>query len=707
LRRPVARSWGGRSLQSAGIDGHPTGKFAAGPGRCAGHRAAGAAQVRARLADIHDEPLNGVAPSRCLKLSLGPRPRPRNCPTPMKTTAWNPRDVDTWSLLFLIGNAVAVGLLGRAMSPGMATLAWQVAGGIAAGGTVLALWWRGTPASGLVLGGGLAALVLLQLHFAAGSPLPYLNALVTLGLLMPYRDARPIALATTLFLLHAAALGQGFTLGLPPAWAASAPAASVAAVAAALLVQGLMLGAVARQRGLEGREARELEFLVNAMGREGKIRLNLDVVRAETPAGQRLQHVQQRMATAMAEVHAAFERIERAAADVASGSRELSSRTAHASAGLKDSAMCLDQIGVIVQHSTEASNEARAMSVTASEMADEGGRLVGDVVRTMQEIEGSSRRITDIIAGHRRHRLPDQHPGAQCRCRSGARRRPGPGLRRRGQRSAHPGPAQRHRGSSEIKSLIGSLGHDGGDRHAAGGRRGPGDERAGRVGAPRGRAVRVGHGRHLRADAGPADGGAVDRRAEPGHRAERARWPSAPRPRPPTCASRPRAWPRCWAPSTWAACPAGSGRGGAGARRPGPCRWGTLPPPRPSGRCRGGRARPLLPLPLPAAACPGRGGGLARTPSPAPSSSSSASPVRRAAPPPWPLRCGRPEALPRPLLRRTDARRRPRSRAAPSVRGGGPGNGRSRPAGRDAASSCTRCSRSAPMPCCRWMCKAM
>ncbi len=316
----------------------------------------------------------------------------------MKTTAWHPRDVDTLSLFLLLANAAGVGLLAQSLSPGASTLAWQAAGAVAGGGALLALVWRGTVASSLVLGAALAALVLLQLHFAGGSPLPYLNALVTLGLLMPYRDARPIALAAGLFVLHALLPMQALAPGLPPAWAATASPHAVAAVAAALLVQGLLLAAVSRQRGLEGRESRELEFLVNAMGREGQIRLNLDVVRAETPAGQRLQHVQQRMATAMAEVHTAFERIERAADDVAAGSQELSARTGIASAGLKDSAMCLDQIGVIVKHSTEASSEARAMSVTASEMADEGGRLVGDVVRTMKEIEDSSRRITDIIA---------------------------------------------------------------------------------------------------------------------------------------------------------------------------------------------------------------------------------------------------------------------------------------------------------------------
>jgi methyl-accepting chemotaxis protein len=86
-----------------------------------------------------------------------------------------------------------------------------------------------------------------------------------------------------------------------------------------------------------------------------------------------------------------------AAEQVATGSTELMTRTEATASGLRDSAMCLDQIGIIVQHSTEASSEARAMSGTAAGMADKGNALVSEVVRNMGSIESASKRIHDII----------------------------------------------------------------------------------------------------------------------------------------------------------------------------------------------------------------------------------------------------------------------------------------------------------------------
>jgi len=72
-------------------------------------------------------------------------------------------------------------------------------------------------------------------------------------------------------------------------------------------------------------------------------------------------------------------------------------RTEATASGLKDSAMCLDQISIIVQHSTEASAEAKSMSSAAAGMADKGNALVSEVVRNMGSIEAASRRINDIV----------------------------------------------------------------------------------------------------------------------------------------------------------------------------------------------------------------------------------------------------------------------------------------------------------------------
>ena len=86
-----------------------------------------------------------------------------------------------------------------------------------------------------------------------------------------------------------------------------------------------------------------------------------------------------------------------------------------------------------------------------STVAVQGGEVVGQVVDTMKGINDSSAQDRRHHRRDRRHRLPDQHPGAERRGGSGARRRAGPRLRGGGQprcaawRSAAPRRPRRSR----------------------------------------------------------------------------------------------------------------------------------------------------------------------------------------------------------------------------------------------------------------------
>jgi methyl-accepting chemotaxis protein len=321
--------------------------------------------------------------------------------TPMSTTEKNPRrwqarDIDRAMLVIVGLNVLGALLLGQQHGQ-LALAAWAATGlgGVALAGVLLA---SGTLTSSLAAALSLMTLVALQIHLSGGVLLHHFNVFVSLSVLLVYRDWRPIALAATAFAVHHLAFDRMLQAGLGTYCLSVPDLPQILMHVAFVAVQALILCWIAGIQQGAAREARELEFLVNAMGREGKIRLNLDVIRAETQAGQRLQHVQHRMAAALREMHVASQHIDGAAQQVAEGSGELMTRTEEAAHGLKESAMCLEQISVIVQHSTEASNEAKAMSSTAAGMADQGGRLVSDVVRTMQEIDASARRINDIIA---------------------------------------------------------------------------------------------------------------------------------------------------------------------------------------------------------------------------------------------------------------------------------------------------------------------
>jgi methyl-accepting chemotaxis protein len=246
-------------------------------------------------------------------------------------------------------------------------------------------WWAaGSLTSRLVIGFSLALLAASIGQFAHGVLTGKAEASlvpVALCLLLPYRDWRPIALAAVVYPVTTTVLGA------PIEWL---DGVFVLTLAAAL--SWLALG-----MHQEAAERFELEFLVNAMGRDGPIRLNLDVVRAESTVGLRLKHIQSRMADALRLVRDATSSVQGVSSELGSSAADLRQRTETTARGLQDAAMSLEQINVIVQESARASREAKTLAAGAGDMAGKGGEVVSQMVKTMQDIDTSSRRITDII----------------------------------------------------------------------------------------------------------------------------------------------------------------------------------------------------------------------------------------------------------------------------------------------------------------------
>ena len=97
------------------------------------------------------------------------------------------------------------------------------------------------------------------------------------------------------------------------------------------------------------------------------------------------------------QIRDASDSITTASAEVASGNQDLSRRTELASNNLQQTASAMSALTTSVQDSAEAARQARALAEAASDVAGRGGSVVADVVATMNEIDGSSKRIADII----------------------------------------------------------------------------------------------------------------------------------------------------------------------------------------------------------------------------------------------------------------------------------------------------------------------
>jgi len=87
-----------------------------------------------------------------------------------------------------------------------------------------------------------------------------------------------------------------------------------------------------------------------------------------------------------------------ASSEVASGNLDLSQRTEHTSHNLQSAASALAELTGTVTQSADSARQANQLASTASDAATRGGEVVSQVVRTMDTISASSRKIADIIS---------------------------------------------------------------------------------------------------------------------------------------------------------------------------------------------------------------------------------------------------------------------------------------------------------------------
>ncbi|MEJ8835451.1 methyl-accepting chemotaxis protein [Ramlibacter sp. AN1133] len=84
-------------------------------------------------------------------------------------------------------------------------------------------------------------------------------------------------------------------------------------------------------------------------------------------------------------------------AQIAQGNVDLSQRTEEQASTLEETASSMEELTATVNQNAENARQASQLAVGASEVATRGGEAVGNVVRTMDGISASSRKIADII----------------------------------------------------------------------------------------------------------------------------------------------------------------------------------------------------------------------------------------------------------------------------------------------------------------------
>ncbi len=103
------------------------------------------------------------------------------------------------------------------------------------------------------------------------------------------------------------------------------------------------------------------------------------------------------LSNVVGQVRTGAEQIANASSEISSGNLDLCSRTEQQAATLAATANAMQDLTETVRQNAGDAQQANQLAVNTSMVAEEGGRMVGQVIERMEAIKASSGRINDII----------------------------------------------------------------------------------------------------------------------------------------------------------------------------------------------------------------------------------------------------------------------------------------------------------------------
>jgi len=110
-----------------------------------------------------------------------------------------------------------------------------------------------------------------------------------------------------------------------------------------------------------------------------------------------LSHMNDSLVKIVSQVRSGTDTIATGSAEISAGNLDLSSRTEQQASALEETAASMEELTTTVRQNADNARQANQLSIAASEVAAQGGAVVGQVITTMGSINESSRKIVDII----------------------------------------------------------------------------------------------------------------------------------------------------------------------------------------------------------------------------------------------------------------------------------------------------------------------
>ncbi|MDE1179835.1 methyl-accepting chemotaxis protein [Paraburkholderia sp.] len=242
------------------------------------------------------------------------------------------------------------------------------------------------------------AAVTLHMQLSRGLTELHFGVFVLLGLMLVYRDWRPIVLGATLFAVQHIALDRMMALHFGVYCTAEANFPRILLHAAYVIVQTSIEVYLAIGLRSSSIEASELAGLVRHVNRRSAICLDVSSVAVNSALACSLKDSLTRVQHAMAEVSQAADAVKQSSAEIASGTLDLSQRTERQAISLQQTAASIEQINGGVRETADTTSQTGTLAVSASTAASSGSEAMNRVVETMSSIDESSTRINDITS---------------------------------------------------------------------------------------------------------------------------------------------------------------------------------------------------------------------------------------------------------------------------------------------------------------------
>jgi methyl-accepting chemotaxis protein len=105
----------------------------------------------------------------------------------------------------------------------------------------------------------------------------------------------------------------------------------------------------------------------------------------------------ERIGATVGEIKRSANEVTNASAEISTSTTDLSQRTEEQAASLEETSASMEEIAATVKKNAENAQQANGSAANARDVANRGGEVVAKAVEAMGQIEGSSRKISDII----------------------------------------------------------------------------------------------------------------------------------------------------------------------------------------------------------------------------------------------------------------------------------------------------------------------